>query len=71
MPAAAGPGQGRARQASRRLSQGVEGVERTLAQLAVAHRAEKGTATTNTADTPERFKQLAAGCARLLICSSS
>jgi hypothetical protein len=54
-----------------RLSQGVEDVECTVAQMAVAHRAEKGTATTNTADTPERFKRLAAGCARLLICSSS
>jgi hypothetical protein len=34
----------------------------------VARRKGRETATTSTADTPNRFKQLAGGCARPLIC---
>jgi hypothetical protein len=38
------------------------------AQTAAVLPTEQGTATTSTADTPKRFKQLAGGCARPLIC---
>jgi hypothetical protein len=63
-PDNAGPGQGRARHASRCRSQGGEGAGCTAAQTAVVHREAAGTATTSTVDTPRRFKQPAAGCAR-------
>jgi hypothetical protein len=63
-PDNAGPGQGRARHASRCRSQGGEDAGCTAAQTAVVHREAAGTATTSTVDTPRRFKHLAAGCAR-------
>jgi len=59
---AAGPAPDRARHASRRRSLGGECVECTAARPAAVPRKEKGTATTSTAGTPKRFRQLASGC---------
>jgi hypothetical protein len=64
----AGPTPGRARHANRRRSPGGVDVERTGAQTAVVLRKEKVTATTSTAGTPKRFRQLAGGYERPLNC---